>query len=343
MSDEQKSADGGATPQPEVLSVQGGEVEAASQMPASGQEVTREVHEATPRRRSTYRPSHKATFIGLIAVGVILAINAVIITVVMKNQATAEDAALKNGVTLSNTTLNELGVSRNPVGNAETELIVGPNSKFSGKVTMAGDLTVGGQLLLNNKLNASSAAFATLQAGDTQLQTLNVNGDGTMTTLNLRRDLQVAGTTRIQGQLTVNQLTTINNSMNVAGDLSIGGSLSVRNFQVSNLTVAGHLISTGATPGVSAGGGVGSNGTVSISGNDTSGTVAVNTGVGAGNGLLASVTFRAQYAGTPHVVVTPVGRSVPGLYINRTSTGFTISADGSLGAGGYAFDYIVTQ
>jgi hypothetical protein len=82
---------------------------------------------------------------------------------------------------------------------------------------------------------------------------------------------------------------------------------------------------------------------VSISGNDTSGTVAVNTGVGAGNGLLATISFTTKYDDTPHVVVTPVGRSVPGLYINRTSAGFTISADGAMPAGGYAFDYVVVQ
>ena len=139
------------------------------------------------------------------------------------------------------------------------------------------------------------------------------------------------------------RLTTINNNLNIAGNLAIGGTLSVRNFQISNLTVAGHLISSGSKPGVSVGGGAGSNGTVSLDGNDTSGTVAVNTGVSAGNGLLATITFAERFASTPRVVLTPVGRSVPGLYINRTSTGFTISADGSLAPGGYAFDYVVVQ
>ena len=66
-------------------------------------------------------------------------------------------------------------------------------------------------------------------------------------------------------------------------------------------------------------------------------------GVGAGNGLLATVTFATKYTDTPHIVVTPVGRSVPGMYINRTSAGFTISVDGSLGIGGFAFDYVVVQ
>jgi hypothetical protein len=342
MSEEQTSAPT-QTPAPEVLSVQSDGIESTASDQGTQHETRQAINPATPARRIAYRPNHKATFVGLIVVGLILGANAVILSLVMRNQATAEDSAVKNGVTLSNATLNQLGVSRNPVGNAETELVVGPNSKFGGKVTMSSDLNVGGQLVLNSKLNASDAALAKLQAGDTQLQTLNVNGDGTISTLNLRKDLQVAGVTRLQGQLTVNQLTTINNNMNVAGNLSVGGSLSVRNFQVANLTVAGHLISSGSTPGVSAGGATGSGGTATISGNDTSGTVAVNIGVGGGNGLLATVTFTTKYGSTPHVNVTPVGRSVPGLYVNRTSSGFTISADGSLGAGGYAFDYIVAQ
>jgi hypothetical protein len=341
MSEDQKASEANA-PAPEVLEVQHDSSESVEEK--TDQKAGDNSKPATPlRRRVAYRPSHKATFIGLAVVAVILAVNAIIISLVMKNQADAQDAAVKNGVTISGDVLDKLGVSRNPVGNAETQLTVGPNAVFNGKVTMAGDTTIGGQLTLNSKFSAGDASLAKLQAGDTQVQQLNVNGDGTVTNLNIRKDLQVAGLTRIQGQLTVNQLTTINNNLNVAGSLAIGGSLSVRNFQVSTLTVTGHLLSSGSAPGVSGGGAVGSNGTVSISGNDTSGTVAVNTGTGAGNGLLASVSFREKYGNTPHVVVTPIGRSVPGLYINRTSSGFSISVDGAMAPGGYAFDYVIVQ
>ncbi|QQS21898.1 hypothetical protein IPM09_05320 [Candidatus Saccharibacteria bacterium] len=343
MSEEPKQADGSAAPAPELLTTQDtGDAKFATPEQSMAAHVDHAPATAV-KRRIAYRPSHKATFIGLAVVALILGLNAVILSVVMKNNADAQDAKVKNGVTISASTLDKLGVSRNPVGNAETELVVGPNSTFNGKVVMGGDLSVAGVLQLNNKFTASDASLAKLQAGDVQLEKLNVNGDGTVSTLNLRKDLQVAGTTRLQGPLTVNQLTTINNNLNVAGNLAIGGTLSVRNFQVSNLTVAGHLISSGGKPGVSVGGGAGSNGTVSLDGNDTSGTVAVNTGVGAGSGLLATITFAERFASTPRVVVTPIGRAVPGLYINRTSTGFTISADGALAPGGYAFDYVVVQ
>ena len=341
MSEEERQNEAN-NPAPEVLEVQNDATEPAEE--PSEAHADKAEHPATPKRsRIAYRPSHKATFIGLAIVAGILALNAVIISLVMKNQADAQEATVKNGVTISTDVLDKLGVSRNPVGNAETQLVVGPNSTFNGKVKMAGDVSIAGALTLNSRFNASDANLSKLQAGSTQLQDVNVNGDGTITNLNLRKDLQVAGTTRLQGQLTVNQLATINNNLNVAGNLAIGGSLSVRNFQVSTLTVTGHLLSSGGAPGVSAGGGVGSNGTVSISGNDTSGTVAVNTGVGAGNGLMAQVTFRERYSNTPHVVVTPIGHSVPGLYVNRTSTGFSISVDGGLAPAGYAFDYVIVQ
>lgn len=343
MSDDPKLPDASNAPAPEALQTQEDMSETVEESTVSVSTGSTSGTAAPQKRRIAYRPSHKATFIGLTVVALILAANAIIISLIIRGQASAEDTTARNGVTLSAETLNQLGVSRNPVGNAETELVVGPNSIFNGTVKMGGDVSIAGQLQLNSKFTASDAALAKLQAGDTQVQQLNVNGDGTISTLNLRKDLKVAGNTQLQGQLTVNQLATINNNLNVAGNLAIGGSLSVRNFQVAQLTVTGHLLSSGSTPSVAVGGAAGSNGTVSISGNDTSGTIAVNTGVGAGNGLLVSVTFVQKYGATPHIVVTPVGGPVPGMYINRTSAGFTISVDGALPPAGHAFDYIVME
>lgn len=124
--------------------------------------------------------------------------------------------------------------------------------------------------------------------------------------------------------------------------------LSARNFQAnsltsgSTLTVGGHIITAGNAPNVGRGGATGNNGTVSISGNDASGTIAVNAGTGAGNGLLAQVSFKNQYGNIPHVVVTPVGQYV-NVYVTRSIGGFNIYASGAMSPGGYAFDYIVMQ
>lgn len=299
-------------------------------------------------RRGTYRPSHKATFIGLAVVVVILAVNVGVVVFFMRAQSEAESQN-RNEVTIGPVALEKLGVSRNPVDNEGTELVVGPDSRFAGEVTIAGNVSIAGRLQLNNTFSANSASFASLEAGETSLGQLNVNGDGTITSLALREDLSVAGTTQLQGAVTIGQLLTVNNNVNIAGNLAVGGTLSASGFQAnslvsgSTLTVGGHIITRGAAPSVSRGPAVGSNGTVSISGNDASGTVAVNAGVGAGGGIVANVTFRNPYGNTPHVVVAAVGPGAGSYYVNRNSNGFSIGVNGALSIGGHAFDYIVMQ
>lgn len=330
-------------PAPEVLRPQADHSAASAAAPSSA---------ATPKRslrlgHMAYRPSHKATFIGLTVVAAILLINAAVIGFVMNSQATSSSAN-KEEVTISSDVLNKLGVSRNPVGSAGTELIVGPNSRFNGNVTVASDVSIAGELKLSSKFSASDASLAKLQAGDVSLNQVNVNGDATATNLNLRKDLTVLGATKLQGPVTIGQLLTVSNSMNVTGNLAVGGILSARGFQASSLvsdstlTIGGHIITRGSTPGVGPGSALGSNGTVSISGNDAAGTVAANVGGGGGNGILAQVAFRNQYGNTPHVVITPVGRG-GNFFVNRSSGGFSIGVSGSLAPGGYAFDYIVMQ
>lgn len=305
-------------------------------------------------RRNVYRPSHKGTFIALAVVAVILIANAGIIWFVLKSQTPQDKQLSKSEVTLSSETLNKLGVSKNTVSDQGTELIVGPASKFANKVTMGSDVTIAGQLMLNNAFNASDANVGklktgNLQAGDTAVNQLNVNGDGSVTTLNARKDVNVAGATKLQGPVTIGQLLTVNNSVNILGNLSVGGLLAVRNFQASSLTsdttltIGGHILTRGSAPAVSTGPAVGSNGTVSISGNDAAGTVAFNAGVGAGGGIVANVTFKNQYSSIPHVVVTGVGGGMGAVYITRSASGFSIGIEGRPGPGGYAFDYVVVQ
>lgn len=335
-------------PQPEKLQVQGdsapvpAEGDSASTAPSSSA-----FNNAIRSRRGTYKPSTRATFIGLTVVGLIVAVNIGVIAYVMRGQETTEQVN-RETVTLSTETLDKLGMSKTAVDNAGTQLVVGPNAKFNGTVTVASNLSVAGTLNLNNTLEASDARLVKLQVQDAQLGQLNVNGEGAFSTLNVRNDLTVAGSTKLQGQVTMSQLLTVNNNVNVVGSLAVGGSLTVRNFAASSLTsdttltIGGHIITKGTAPVVAPGGGVGVNGTVSISGNDASGTVAVNAGTSAGGGLLASITFNRAYASTPHVVVTPIGGYVS-LYITRTASGFNIYSAGGLSPAGYAFDYFVTQ
>lgn len=302
-----------------------------------------------PPKRTTYRPSHKATFIGLAVVVAILVINAIVIMFVIQSQESAENQVDRTEVTLSSESLNELGVSRTPIGDLGTELTVGPDATFNGTVAIGGNATIGGTLTLNGAFSAAEGDFNDLQGGETSLTSLNVNQDTTTSNLNVREELVVAGTSRLQGSVTISQLLTVNNNVNVTGSLAVGGTLSVRNLAVgslsidTSLTLGGKIITRGAAPGVSGGNALGSNGTVSISGTDTAGTVAVNIGVGASAGTLANISFNGQYASTPRVVVTAIGRSAGSFYVNRSASGFSIVVPAGLSAGGYAFDYIIVQ
>lgn len=299
--------------------------------------------------RGTYRPSHKATFIGLAVVVFILAANAGLIYFILRRSESADSKLNQSEVTLSADTLGKLGVSKAAVGNLGTKLTIGPETKFNSSVTVADGLSVGGQFSLNSKLIAPDASITKLQAGNTSVNDLTANGDITANSVNLRKDINVIGAARLQGPVTLSQLLTVTNSANIAGNLAVGGTLTVRSFQANNLisdsslTIGGHLISRGLAPSVSAGGAAGSNGTVSLSGSDAAGTIAINTGVGGGNGTLAQVTFRSAYGSTPRVVVTAVGAMGGSLYVSRSASGFSVGIVGSLAPGGYAVDYIVVQ
>jgi hypothetical protein len=301
-----------------------------------------------PKHR-TYRPSHKATFIGLAAVIAIIAVNAAIIGFLLKKQAKTDGIASRGQVSLSSSDLSKLGINRNAIGNSGGELIVAPNAQFKGTLNVAGSTTLSGQLSLNSKISGTDASFSQLQAGKTSISDLNVNGDGTLSTLNLRKDLIVAGQTQLQGPVTLRQLLTVNNSVNVLGNLSVGGVLTVSTFSArsltstSTLTIGGHIITNGLSPSLAPGNALGSNGTAGVSGNDAAGAISINIGVGAVGGTLASIAFHNQYASVPRVVITPVG--VPGeFYIfNLTSSGFSVGVASGLPPGGYRINFLAMQ
>lgn len=330
-------------PQPEELKPQS---EKADQPAASDAPKDSKVKPPKLHRRGSYRPSHKATFLALIVVIAILLINGGVIGFVLKRQSSIKQKVDTGAVTISQDALAKLGVNQTPVNDKGLELQVNPNAQFNGDVKIAGSATVAGQLTLNNKFNATAASFNSLQAGKTSLSELNVNGDGTLSNLNLRKDLTVEGASQLQGRVTIPQLLTVAN-VNVTANLSVGGTLSVRDFRAgsitsgSTLTIGGHVITGGSTPGVSRGSALGTYGRVGISGNDAAGTVSASAGVSGSSGEIACVSFARAYATTPHVVVTA---SAPlNIYISRNPGGFCVYAGSSVSPGGYFFDYIVEQ
>ncbi|HRF28162.1 MAG TPA: hypothetical protein PL051_00775 [Candidatus Saccharibacteria bacterium] len=298
-------------------------------------------------RTATYKPNHKATFLGVGVVVGILALNVGILWYFINARAEQTEVDREN-VTLSSSTLNSLGVSRNPVGTKGTELTIGPDTQFNGQVVIGGDVGIQGDLTLKNKFTAPEGSFTTLKAGKASLSQTSINGDATATNLIARKDLTVAGETRLQGAITMNKLVTINNNLNVSGNLSVGGSFTARSFSATNLTstgtltVGGHIITKGTVPYFNPGSALGTTGTASLSGTDTAGTINVTLGVGGGgNGSFGSVSFRNAFSGTPKVIVSPFNKSPGEFYVTRSSTGFTVWTSSSLSAGSYGFDYMV--
>lgn len=346
------SASSTNSPEPEVLKPRV-EDDTSAEGSSSSQPVV--AHETGNRlHHRTYRPSHRATFIGLAAVVLILAVNAIILAFVLESRAKNNNLAAGQ-VSISSSALSKIGVNSSTIGNSGVVLTVNPNAQFNGTLTVAGNVSIAGQLKLNSPLIASSANLTQLQAGNTTLSQLNVNGNSTLSSLNLRNNLIVTGTTQLQGAVNVNQLLTVNNNLTVTGNLSVGGVLSTGTFSArsltstSTLTIGGHVITEGSAPSVSPGAALGSNGTAANNGNDSSGLISINFGVSSKNGTVVNLAFHTQYTSVPHVIITPVGDMGAGcsFYIfNLSISGFSIGVDGCATLptfGGYGIDYIVEQ
>lgn len=226
---------------------------------------------------------------------------------------------------LSQEALDKLKSSDVRVGDPKQILNIQSNAIFDGKVLIRDGLEVAGQLKIGGPLNLPGITVSGTSAFD-------------QVTIN---NLQIAGNTTIQGQLTVLK------GLSVSGPASFAGTLSAAQFTIDSLQVNNdiqlnrHIDAGGSTPGISGGSGLGGGGTTSVSGTDTAGTVNINVGGGGGNGCFATINFTKRFNAVPHVVITPVGPSGAAVnyYINRSTTNFSICAAGPAG-GSFAFDYI---
>lgn len=183
------------------------------------------------------------------------------------------------------------------------------------------------------------------------LNNVTVQGD-----VGLKGKLDVQGATTFHSPVTVNAPLSVTGATNFGGNISVSGtittgglnvgSLTVANVTISNnLTVGGHIVPGGAkpkaVPSVAAGGG-----SVTISGNDTAGTITINVGGGPVAGELAIVSFKTAFGTTPKVQLTPINSSAAQLqyYATRSGDFFTIATASVPVAGtSYTFDYLVTQ
>ena len=234
-------------------------------------------------------------------------------------------------ITSQNLTQDELKQLANTdvtVGNPKQILTVQANAVFAGSALIRGDLEVAGTLKLGGELS---------------LKDLTVTGAAKLGDVTAN-NLTVGNNLSIQGALT------LNSGISVAGQGNFNGGIVASSILTSSLQLNGdlklthHIIAGGTLPGVAKGTAVGGGGTVSLSGSDTSGSIAINTGSGPPIGCFVTVTFSEPFANTPHVVVTPIGTAAAGLdyYLTRSTTSFVICSTNAAAAGqSFGFDYMV--
>lgn len=229
---------------------------------------------------------------------------------------------------LSQEALDQLRQTDVKVGDPKQILSVESNAVFAGKVLIRDSLEVAGSIKAGSAMTLPGITVS----GNTILGSVQASS------------LQLSGNATIQGQLAVQ------NNLSVSGSGSFGGTLTAARLNIQDLQINGdlqiarHIDAGGGTPGKSDGSALGSGGTSSVSGTDTAGTVAINTGGNPAAGCFVTVNFTQRYNGTPHVVITPVGSGGASLnyYINRSNTNFSICSTNAPGGGqSFAFDYIV--
>ena len=247
----------------------------------------------------------------------------------LKNQKeTVNSKDVINSQDLTEQSLKQLANTSVNVGNSKQVLNIQSNTIFSGSVLVrsdleiAGTIKVGGDLQLPGITVSGTSKFSQLQADNVQ-----INSSATVQGVFLaKKGINVTGNSTFAGTLTATQVAT--NSLQLNGELIL----------------THHVTAGGPTPALSRGGALGSGGTASVSGSDTSGSITINTGGGPGAGCFATVTFAQKFNGTPHVTVTPIGSGAASIdyYVNRSTSEFSICTASPAPSGQtFGFDYII--
>lgn len=232
---------------------------------------------------------------------------------------------------LTQNTLNQVASSDATVGNSQQVLNVESSAIFAGKVLVREDLEVAGGLQVG---------------GTVALTDLTVSGTSSLAQLSVSKNLAVTGTAAIQGAVTIAQSLQVNGSATFSSSLS-APQITTSNFQLDgDLVLTHHISAGGPTPGRTTSSALGSGGTASVGGSDTSGSLTVNTGSSPSSGCFITVNFAQRYNATPHVLVTPIGSAAGSLdyYVTRSTAGFSI-CDASVPPPGssFGFDYFVVD
>lgn len=190
-------------------------------------------------------------------------------------------------------------------------------------LTIASGTIFNGRVLIRESLDVAGTIRV---GGSLSLTGLTVANTSNFETVQVANNFNVAGNGAIQGSLTVN------GTFSAAGGASFGGPVTAPTFNVNSLTLSQdltlnrHIETGGGSPTFTKANTTanGAGGTFTGNGTDIAGTADVKIGTGAscaaGGTLIGSVTFSAPYTTIPRVVITPVGAGVGALNYYITRT-----------------------
>jgi cytoskeletal protein CcmA (bactofilin family) len=256
---------------------------------------------------------------------IILIVVAVLFVALTHNSKPTTQASV-DSQTLTSSELSQLAANNTNIGNSNQNLTIQSNATFSGSVLVKSNVSVAGTLKVGGSLN---------------LPGISVSGTSTFGTIEAN-SLTVTGNQITQGTLTVQK------SLTTSANGSFGGTLSAPQVVTQNLELEGdlqishHINTIGGTPSKANGDSLGDGGTASVSGTDTAGIVAINTGSSPTSGCFISLTFVEKFGTTPHIALTPTNSAAASLqyYVTPTTTGFSVCGINPTAGQSYSFDYI---
>lgn len=262
----------------------------------------------------------------------IVVIAAVIAAVTYINSQKPPEEPDVSSQTLTTDALKQLANTDASVGNTSQTLTIQGNAIIAGQTLARGNINIAGNVQTGGSITTPDITVS----GGANLGQTQINS------------LQVATTLAVQGGTTMSDL-------NVAGTSSFSGAMTAGQITVTRLILSGnavleipnHISFTGSAPSRTINNSVlGTGGTMSVSGSDTSGSIKINTGSSTTAGCFGRLIFRQTYTNEPHVMISPIGiaASQTQYYVERDNTGFNIcTANPAPANKSFGFDYFVTN
>lgn len=225
--------------------------------------------------------------------------------------------------------LKQLANTDSSVGDVSQTLTIKGNAVIDGQTLMRGNLNIAGNLQTGGSIQGPALTISGVaNLGQAQINSLQVASDVAIQGNTSGQNLSIAGTSTFSGPMTASQISVT--------QLILSGNAS--------LQIPNHISFTGPTPSRTISASIGTGGSASLSGSDTSGVVNITTGNGPSAGCMVRVNFAQRFSNQPHVLISPVG-SGAGLmnyYVERDQNGFSICAASPAPANqSFAFDYFV--